>query len=160
MPPTLPEALRPDTPRPESPRKVLYSPEILAAAVGLAAFPIDPSLPLCGEARSRSCGSTLALALELDAQGRVARIGCRAQACAVGQAAAHVFLVAAAGRTAAEIAGARQSLAAWLTGTATPPDWPGIALLDPARDYPARHGAILLAWDAALAALASPPPLR
>ena len=139
---------------------MLYSPEILAAAVALADFPIDPALPLSGEARSRSCGSMLTLALALDAQGRIGRIGCRAQACAVGQAAAHVFAVAAKGSTAGEIAGARQSLAAWLSGEGPLPDWPGIALLDPARDYPARHGAILLAWDAALAALASPLPIR
>ena len=145
---------------PEAPRKVLYSPEILAAAVGLADFPIDSSLPLSGEARSRSCGSTLTLALALDGQGRIVRTGCRAQACAVGQAAAHVFAVAAAGRTAEEVATARQSLAAWLTAAGPLPDWPGIGLLEPARNYPARHGAILLAWDAALAALASPPPLR
>ena len=149
----------PQTP-PEAPRKVLYSPEILAAAVALADFPIDPALPLLGEARSRSCGSRLTLALALDAQGRIIRIGCRAQACAVGQAAAHVFLAAAVGRGADEIAEARQSLAAWLNGEGRPPDWPGIALLDPACAYPARHGAILLAWDAALAALASPPPIR
>ena len=155
MPPPPPEAPRPDTPR-----KVLYSSEILAAAVALADFPIDPALPLLGEARSRSCGSTLTLALALDAQGRIARVGCRAQACAVGQAAAHLFLVSAAGRSAEEIANARQSLATWLTRDGAPPDWPGIALLDPARDYPARHGAILLAWDAALAALVSPPRLR
>ena len=154
MPPPPPEAPRPDTPR-----KVLYSPEILAAAVALTDFPIDSALPLLGEARSRSCGSTLTLALALDAQGRIIRIGCRAQACAVGQAAAHVFLAAAAGRGVDEIAKARQSLATWLTHGGAPPDWPGIALLDPARDYPARHGAILLAWDAALDALASPPPL-
>lgn len=145
---------------PEAPRKVLYSPDILAAAVALADFPIDPGLPLSGEARSRSCGSTLALALALDGEGRIARVGCRAQACAVGQAAAHVFLAAAAGRTADEVAEARRVLAAWLTGEGAVPDWPGIALLDPARDYPARHGAILLAWDAALAALASPMAIR
>ena len=149
----------PQTP-PEAPRKVLYSPEILAAAVALADFPIDPALPLLGEARSRSCGSTLTLALALDAQGRIIRTGCRAQACAVGQAAAHLFVVSAAGRSAEELGEARTALAAWLTGVGPCPDWPGIALLDPARDYPARHGAILLAWDAALAALASPPPLR
>ena len=142
------------------PRKVLYSPEILAAAVGLAAFPFDPALPLHGEARSRSCGSTLRVGLSLDEQGRIARIGCRAQACAVGQAAAQIFASAAPGRSAAEIASTRTELALWLNGSSPAPDWPGIALLDPARDYPARHGAILLAWDAALAALASPPQLR
>ncbi|MDP3676867.1 MAG: iron-sulfur cluster assembly scaffold protein [Novosphingobium sp.] len=145
---------------PEAPRKVLYSPEILAAAVALADFPIDPGLPLSGEARSRSCGSTLSLAIELDSEGRIGRVGCKAQACAVGQAAAHVFLAAAPGRAADEITEARQSLAAWLTDDGPSPNWPGIALLDPARDYPARHGAILLAWDAALAALASPMPIR
>ena len=147
-----PEAPR-SGPRPES-RKVLYSPEILAAAVGLAEFPFDPALPFQGEARSRSCGSTLGLALSLDKHGRIVRIGCRAQACAVGQAAAQIFATAAPGRSAAEIAAARNELALWLNDSRSAPDWPGIALLDPARDYPARHGAILLAWDAALAALA------
>lgn len=145
---------------PEAPRKVLYSPEILAAAVALADFPIDPGLRLSGEARSRSCGSTLALAMELDGAGRIARVGCRAQACAVGQAAAYLFLVAAPGRNADEIAEARRLLERWLAGDGAAPDWPGIALLDPARAYSARHGAILLAWDAALAALASPMPIR
>lgn len=133
---------------------MLYSPEILAAAVGLADFPFDSALPLQGEARSRSCGSTLRVGLSLDGLGRIATIGCRAQACAVGQAAAQIFATAAPGRTAAGIASERNELALWLTGEGLAPDWPGIALLDPARDYPARHGAILLAWDAALAALA------
>ena len=139
---------------------MLYSPEILAAAVGLAAFPFDAELPLQGEARSRSCGSTLRIALSLDGQGRIVRIGCRAQACAVGQAAAQIFASAAPGRSAAEIASARSELALWLSGAGAAPDWQGIALLDAARDYPARHGAILLAWDAALAALASRTQLR
>ena len=144
----------------EAPRKVLYSPEILAAAVGLAEFPLDPALPLHGEARSRSCGSSLKLALSLDEQGRIARIGCRAQACAVGQAAAQIFAIFAPGLTAEQIASTRTELAQWLIEDGPPPEWRGIALLDAARDYPARHGAILLAWDAALAALASPLPVR
>ena len=143
-----------------APRKVLYSPEILAAAVGLADFPFDPALPLHGEARSRSCGSLLRVGLSLDEEGRIAQMGCRAQACAVGQAAAQIFASAAPGRSVAEIASARDGLALWLTDEGAAPDWPGIALLDPARDYPARHGAILLAWDAALAALASGAQLR
>ena len=139
---------------------MLYSPEILAAAVGLAAFPFDAELPLQGEARSRSCGSTLRIALSLDGQGRIVRIGCRAQACAVGQAAAQIFASAAPGHSAAEIASARTELALWLTDAGAAPGWQGLALLDAARDYPARHGAILLAWDAALGALASRAQLR
>lgn len=139
---------------------MLYSPDILAAAVRLADFPLDPALPLAGEARSRSCGSTLSIRLAIDADGRIATAGCRAQACAVGQAAASLFLAEVKGRDARALADARDRLSAWLTGAADAPDWPGIDLLEPARTYPARHGAILLAWDAALAALASQPALR
>ena len=117
-------------------------------------------MPFHGDARSRSCGSNLKLTLLLDEQGRIAQVGCRAQACAVGQAAAHIFAVAAPGQSAGQIAKARTELAEWLSGTGPRPNWPGTVLLDAARDYPARHGAILLAWDAALAALASPPQLR
>jgi NifU-like protein involved in Fe-S cluster formation len=135
---------------------VLYTPDVLAAAMGLAQWPWDEGLPLVGEARSRACGSTLALGLALDGEGRIVRLGLRPHACAVGQAAAHVFATAAPGRTRADIATARAALGAWLAGEGAEPDWPGLALLRNARDYPARHGAILLAWDAALAALAEP----
>ena len=56
------------------------------------------------------------------------------------------------GRTSA-MARARVTLAAWLVGEGNQPEWPGIHLLNPALAYPARHAAILLAWDAALDAL-------
>jgi len=41
---------------------------------------------------------------------------------------------------------------------ATAPDWPDLALVAPARAYPARHGAMLLPWKAAAAALSSAAP--
>ena len=150
---------RPPLP-PETPRSVLYSPEILAAAVALADHPLRDDLPMRGEARSRSCGSTLTLGLATDREGRIATTGCQAKACAVGQAAASLFVRHANGRGVDDIARHRDRLAAWLAGEHPPPDWPEIDLLAPARAYPARHGAILLAWDAALAALAPQPALR
>lgn len=131
----------------------LYTPAILGAATDLAAFAWDDALPLRGEARSRSCGSTIAMVLETDAHGRIVRLGLRPHACAVGQAAAAVFARAAAGRDRVALVAARGQLDAWLTNGGPLPDWPGIDLIAPARDYPARHGAILLAWDAALSAL-------
>ena len=134
---------------------VLYTPDVLALATGLAAFPLTDDLPLRGEARSRSCGSTLLIGLEPDGAGRIARLGLRAQACAIGQAAAAIFAGHAVGRSAAELAAAETALAAWLDGTGAMPDWPGLAAIAAARDYPARHGAILLAWRAALSALSS-----
>lgn len=135
------------------PARTLYTPAILGAATALADYPWDDGLPLRGEARSRRCGSTLALGLVLDADGRIAGIGLRTHACAIGQAAAYAFASAATGRGQGEIAAARAALAAWLAGDGAMPDWPGIALVEPALGYPARHDAIMLAWDAALAAL-------
>lgn len=126
---------------------------MLAAAVRLADHPLDPALPLAGEARSRSCGSAVELRLAVDGAARVTAAGCRARACAVGQAAAAVFVEGATGRDRADLAEARAALARWLGGEGGAPQWLGIELLEPARAYPGRHGAILLPWDAALAAL-------
>ncbi len=133
----------------------LYTPELLALAVALAEYPADPDLPLHGEARSKSCGSTLRADLALDAEGRIARLGLQVRACAVGQAAAAIFARAAAGRSGDDVAAARRALDQWLAGTGPLPDWPGLAAIAPARDYPARHGAIMLPWTAASAALSS-----
>ena len=133
----------------------LYTPQVLAAAVSLARFPMADELSLRGEARSASCGSTLAIGLALDDEGAVDRIGLSAQACAIGQASAAVFAQGAAGRSGAQIAASAQAIRGWLRDEGDMPDWPGLELLEPARAFPARHGAILLAWDAAVKALAN-----
>jgi NifU-like protein involved in Fe-S cluster formation len=133
----------------------LYTPQVLALATGLAAFPWDPELPLQGEARSKSCGSTIALGLGLDTAGRIDRLGLRSQACAIGQAAAAIFAQGAPGRDARAIAEADEAIAAWLAGEGDVPDWPGLAAIAPAQGYPGRHGAIRLAWQAARTALST-----
>lgn len=134
-------------------RSALYTPDLLALAVSLAEFPLDPALPIRGEARSATCGSTVMLGCALDRDGRLDRVGLRARACAVGQASAALFAQAAPGRNRDELATARHAIAGWLAGEGARPAWPGFGALEAARGYPARHGAILLAWDAALAAL-------
>lgn len=133
----------------------LYTPELLALAVALAEYPSDAALPLHGEARSKSCGSTLAADIGLDSEGRVERLGLRVRACAVGQASAAIFARAAAGRDLAAIGATHAALTAWLGGSGALPDWPGLEAIEAARDYPARHGAIMLPWTAALDALSS-----
>jgi NifU-like protein involved in Fe-S cluster formation len=121
----------------------------------LADYPADPTLPLHGEARSKSCGSTLAADIAVDGEGRIATLGLRVRACAVGQAAAAIFAGAAAGRTAGDIDEAHAALTAWLAGAGAMPDWPGLAAIAPAREFPGRHGAIMLPWTAARDALSS-----
>lgn len=131
----------------------LYTPEVLALATSLARYPLGDDLPLHGDARSQSCGSTLELGLAFE-NGRISRIGLRTHACAIGQAAAAIFAGAAIGRTGPDIADAEREVAAWLGGGSLPA-WPGIATIAAAAAYPARHGAVLLPWRAALSALPS-----
>lgn len=135
----------------------LYTPELLALAVELAKVPPLEAADVHGEARSPACGSTLALDLRLDAEGRIEGLGMRVRACAVGQAGAAIFARHATGRDLAGIAATLSQLEAWLRGDAEAPDWPDLPMLAPARAYPARHGALLLPWRAALAALSTAP---
>lgn len=133
----------------------LYTPEILVLATGLADYRLDDSLTLRAEARSRSCGSSLTLGLMLDDRDRVTRVGLRTQACAIGQASAAIFAQAATGRSAEDISATASAVARWLAGEGSLPDWPGLATIAPARDYPGRHGALMLPWSAALQLLST-----
>jgi NifU-like protein involved in Fe-S cluster formation len=135
---------------------VLYSPEVLALATGLAAYRLHDELVLRTEARSRSCGSALTLGLVLDADGKVARVGLRSQACAIGQASAAIFAQAAEGRSMGELTRTADAMARWIAGEGTMPDWPGLGTIAAARDYPGRHGALMLPWTAVLQLLPSP----
>jgi NifU-like protein involved in Fe-S cluster formation len=132
---------------------VLYNEQVLALATSLAGYPLSADLPQRGSARAATCGSVIELGIASDSAGKIARIGLRAQACAIGQAAAAIFAAAAPGKDQADLITAISEIEQWLAG-GTLPVWPDFAAIAPARDYPARHGAILLAWRAALVALA------
>ncbi len=132
----------------------LYTAEVLGLAVRLADFPLNEDLPLRACARAPVCGSTVELGVALDNEGRIERLGVKAHACAIGQAAAALFAQSAQGKNRADIAAALCEIEEWLANGATPaPNWPGLEAIAAARSYPARHGAILLSWKAALAAL-------
>lgn len=135
----------------------LYTPDILALAVSLAGRPYDPAASCIGEARSQTCGSAVAFSCALDEGGAIAAPGLKVTACAIGQAAAALFIAGAQGRDRAGIECARDAILRWLSDGGALPDWPGIEALGPARAYPGRHGAIPLAWNAALAALPKEP---
>lgn len=137
------------------PAPVLYTPEVLGLATALAQFRWDESLPLQADARSASCGSTISLGLSLSGSDVIERIGLRSQACAIGQASAAIFAKSASGRTAQEIRTTGRALADWLKGEGDMPDWPGLPAIAAARDYPARHGAVMLPWNAATQLLPS-----
>ncbi len=107
------------------------------------------------EKRAPLCGSLVTIDLALDDAGRVMTLGQDVKACALGQASAALMGRHVIGRTSDELAAARDALAAFLTGSRDDPgDWPGIEALAVARNYPARHGAILLPFEAVAEAAA------
>ncbi len=133
----------------------LYTPQILALAAGLADYPLTGDFAHRASARSRTCGSVIALGLDTGADGAISRVGMQLAACAMGQASAAIMAAGLAGRTAPEIIAAHDMLKHWLAGEGCLPDWPQIGLIAPALPHKGRHGALILPWTAALEALCS-----
>lgn len=126
----------------------LYNREILrlAASAPDAARLTDPMATV--ERRSPICGSRVTVDVNVDPDGRVCEIGMLVRACALGQASSSLMAAHAVGRTANQLADARDALAAWLAGEGRLPDWPGLDILEPARPHSARHASIRLAFEA------------
>jgi NifU-like protein involved in Fe-S cluster formation len=101
------------------------------------------------EKRSPLCGSRIAVDVVLDDEGRVAAIGQEVRACALGQASASLMGAHGLGRSAEELAEARDALTSFLKGEREDPGgWPGLDVFRHARPYRARHASILLAFEA------------
>lgn len=104
---------------------------------------------------SKICGSVVTVELKLN-NGRISAIAVHPKACALGQAATAVLAMNALGATPEEIRSAGEGLRAMLKEGAPPPAgrfWE-LRHLEGVRDYPARHASTMLAFDAAVEALA------
>ncbi|ATY30679.1 iron-sulfur cluster assembly scaffold protein [Sphingomonas psychrotolerans] len=133
----------------------LYNTQILrlAAEIPFHERLADPAASV--EKRSPVCGSRITVDIELDADGRVAAVGMLVRACALGQASASLMGAHVVGRSAEELAAARDQLTAWLAGERdAPPDWPGMEIFAPALAHRGRHASIRLAFEAAAEAAA------
>ncbi|HEX8578266.1 MAG TPA: iron-sulfur cluster assembly scaffold protein [Allosphingosinicella sp.] len=135
----------------------LYTREILRLAASIPHQGRLAAPHATAEKRSPVCGSRVVVDVALDGKGRVAALGQDVKACALGQASAALLGAHAIGATAADLAAARDALAAYLAGECEHWDlWPGISLFAEARPFAARHPSILLPFEAAAeAALAA-----
>ena len=111
-----------------------------------------------GSAKRRSplCGSTITADVVLH-DGRVAEFAQDVKACALGQASAAVLGSVVVGRTLVELETAHAALSAMLKSEGPAPAAPfaEYQVLVPARGYKNRHASILLALEAACAAVAA-----
>jgi NifU-like protein involved in Fe-S cluster formation len=105
-------------------------------------------------AHSKLCGSTITIDLSM-ANGRVSDFGHDVKACALGQASASIMARNVVGSTPDELRQVREAVRAMLKEGAAPPQgrWGDVAVLEPVRDYKARHASTLLPFDAVVKAL-------
>ena len=133
----------------------LYNRDILRLATSLAADQRLEDPNGSAEVRSPLCGSRIQADIVTDADGTLRGLALRANACALGQASAAILMHHAVGAAITEVAKLRDGVAQALKREGDMPScWPELALLAAACDYPSRHAAILLPYDAILAAAA------
>jgi len=132
----------------------LYTDQVLALArdIPLTERLADPDASVT--LTSPLCGSRITVDLTL-ADGRVTAFGQTVRACTLGQASASLLARHVVGRSSGELRRVARAVRAMLKEGAPPPggDWSELAVLAPAERFKSRHGSILLAFDAVVAAL-------
>jgi NifU-like protein involved in Fe-S cluster formation len=127
----------------------LYNTQILRLAATIPHHERLTDPMATSEKRSPICGSRVTVDVDVDGEGRVSNVGLLVRACALGQASSSLLAANVIGRSAPELAAARDALAAWLAGEGPLPEWPGFDLFEPALPHSARHASIRLAFEAA-----------
>ncbi|HSD93204.1 MAG TPA: iron-sulfur cluster assembly scaffold protein [Methyloceanibacter sp.] len=127
----------------------IYSQRILELA---AALPRTARLAVpqaTATAHSKLCGSTVTIDLAM--QGDVVTdYGQSVKACLLGQSSASVMGREVVGSSAAELRAIGAAMRKMLKEGGPPPEgkWGDLAVLEPVRDYKARHASTLLVFDA------------
>jgi NifU-like protein involved in Fe-S cluster formation len=105
-------------------------------------------------AHSRLCGSTVTIDLKMDGD-TVTDFSHDVKACALGQASSSIMARNVVGSKADELRDLREAVRRMLKENGAPPagKWADIAVLEPVRDYKARHASTLLTFDAVTAAI-------
>ena len=105
-------------------------------------------------AHSKLCGSTVTIDLSFDGE-KVTDFAHEVRACALGQASSSVMARSVVGRTAAELREVREAMRKMLKENGPPPGgvWEDLKVLEPVRDYKARHASTMLTFDAVVDAL-------
>ena len=105
-------------------------------------------------AHSKLCGSTVTVDLKLD-NGAVSDFAHDVKACALGQASSSIMARHVIGARPDELRQLRETVRKMLKENGPPPGgkWADIAVLEPVRDYKARHASTLLTFDAVVSAL-------
>lgn len=105
-------------------------------------------------AHSKLCGSTVTIDLAMK-DGVVTDFAHEVRACALGQASSSIMADHVVGSSAEELKALREAMRRMLkeNGPAPQGRWADLAVLEPVRDYKARHASTLLTFDAVVDAI-------
>jgi len=106
-------------------------------------------------AHSKLCGSTVTIDLKMDGD-TVTDFAHEVKACALGQASSSIMAHHVVGSNADELRALRETVRKMLKENGAPPaegKWADIAVLEPVRDYKARHASTMLTFDAVVDAI-------
>jgi NifU-like protein involved in Fe-S cluster formation len=133
----------------------IYSQRILELAAAMPRTARLAAPDATATAHSKLCGSTVTLDLVMDGDV-VTDYGQSVKACLLGQSAASVMGREIVGTSAAELRAVGAAMRRMLKQGGPPPNgrWGDLAVLEPVRDYKARHPSTLLVFDAVEDAIA------
>src|SRR6478672_7484977 len=105
-------------------------------------------------AHSKLCGSTVKVDIKMEGPV-VTDFAHDVKACALGQASSSIMARHVVGSSAEELRQLREAVRKMLKENGSPPEgkWADIGLLEPVRDYKARHASTLLTFDAVVDAI-------
>ena len=132
----------------------IYNRRILELAADIPRIGRLPDADASATAHSKLCGSTVTVDLKL-ADGVVSDFAHEVKACALGQASSSIMARNIIGATPAELRALRDTMRLMLkeNGAAPTGKWADCAVLEPVREYKARHASTLLTFEAVVDAL-------
>ncbi len=132
----------------------VYNRKIIELAGNIPRLWRLPHPDASASAHSKLCGSTVKVDVSMK-DGLVSDFAHEVKACALGQASSSIMARHVIGSSPAELRDLREAVRRMLKENGAPPQgkWGDIALLEPVRDYKARHASTLLTFDAVVDAV-------
>src|SRR5512140_1802293 len=132
----------------------IYNKRILELAGSIPRIGRLPEPDGSATAHSRLCGSAVTVDVKMDGPV-VTDFAHDVKACALGQASSSIMARHVIGSNSGELRELRETVRKMLKENGPPPSgkWADIAVLEPVRDYKARHASTLLTFDAVVSAL-------
>jgi NifU-like protein involved in Fe-S cluster formation len=133
----------------------VYNKRIIELAGNIPRIGRLPTPDATATAHSRLCGSTVTVDLKMEGD-TVADFAHEVKACALGQASSSIMARHVIGAKADELRALREKVRKMLKENGEPPrdgKWADIAVLEPVRDYKARHASTMLTFDAVVDAI-------